>query len=226
MVVLGVTVFIPRSVANTAFAAIKSHELYDDICKIVRKNCYDTYYMVGGMVYRNLAIAYHGKKNSIANTNISKADFDFVVLGKPRDFFVPEGWRLKRNTYTKKNSLTFIYQARNKRLKLDIISIKDIPGGNTVRDYFDFVPLDIQAIAAQPEYKRCFGEGISAIVTKKIRLKNVDGLIHSYQVPRQYAAGKAASMGFQFVDTARRNHRPCSCNSRDLFWLGCQCGGT
>ena len=176
------------------------------------------------MVYRNLAIAYHGNRNDVANNNAAKADFDFVVLGKPRDFFVPEGWRLKRNTYSKKNSLTFIYQAHNKRLKLDIISIRDIPGGNTVRDYLDFVPLDIQAIAAQPEYGRCFGEGINAIVTKKIRIKNTDGFLHDHY-PTDYAFRKAASMGFYFVNTAKQTSRPCLCDSRDLLWHGCLCGG-
>jgi hypothetical protein len=228
--------FIPRLSAEKAFSTITGHPRYEEVMEIVRKNSYDAHYMVGGMVYRNLAIAYHKEKDENVLKAAGKADFDFLVLGKPRRVCVPSGWRIRegiRSSYggyhnERKHSITLV----SSECKIDLISINDIAPHKKkagLLDYFAAVPLDVQAVAALPEHNFVVGHGINAIVSRTVKLQNRNGLIFAPAIPSDaivYAETKARSLGFRFLNTERKTRgRVCTCPSRDLFWHGCRCGG-
>lgn len=235
---------IPRYIADKGFDKIKGHPSYDTVMQIVEKNCYDPYHMVGGMVYRNMAIAYHKETDRNVLGAAETADFDFLVMGKPRDIFVPKGWRIRRrerSTYggysdERKFSMTFVAPQNIKSLigfyefKVDLVSIHDIcpqKQNPTLQDYFRAVPLDIQAIAANPHKQIVRGPGIDAIITKSVSLQNRNGLIYAPEFAEDadfYAEDKADTMGFRFLGKTNKK-RLCDCTSRDIFWHGCRCGG-
>lgn len=235
--------YIPNSIAEHAFRNIKAHPHYKAVMQIVEKNCYDQFYMVGGMVYRNLAIAYH--KDNVISQKLYAAtvDYDFLVMGIPRKVWIPNGWKIKRRQNTsssygtrqapRKNSYTLEFQTpypHEEYCKIDLISIYDITPKRKpiVQDYFAAVPLDVQAIAYDTNKDRVFGHGIDAVVSKTVRLQNRNGLINPPPFAEDaewYGREKAESMGFRFVTKGGYRKPPCTCESRDLLWHGCRCGG-
>lgn len=114
--------------------------------------------------------------------------------------------------------------------KVDFIAIEDIKEeGGTLQDYFNAVPLDIQAIALDFKARLCIGDmGISSVCRKTIRLKGREALESVGNDPDTYVASKIQSLlPMRFTLTQEARHR-CYCfpdDIKSLFIHGCKCGG-
>lgn len=114
--------------------------------------------------------------------------------------------------------------------KVDFIAIEDIkPEGGKLEDYFEAVPIDIQAIALDFKKRTFIGDmGVASVCRKTMRLKNRIALEDVGNDPDSYIESKKQSffpMKFTVVEDVR--HR-CYCFPDDikaLFIHGCKCGG-
>jgi hypothetical protein len=111
--------------------------------------------------------------------------------------------------------------------QVDFIDVNDAAqkSNATTWDYFEAVPLDIQAIALDWGRGEIFGDqAMAAIKHQEIRLKNSNKLLPNLDTSL-YLRDKATSLGFQINTDAK--HR-CYCYPESdalLFINGCKCGG-
>lgn len=115
--------------------------------------------------------------------------------------------------------------------KVDLISLKDITRLSdtklgSIGDYFNAVPLDVQAVAYDLEADMLLGPGIKAIQSKVVSWNNQKNL-NPYHYAPDYIASKAKALGFAFKRDKQINtilpHK-CTCTHKFL-WEGCKCGG-
>ena len=228
-----------KNLADRVLKKISSHEHYDEVMKVVRKNAYGKIFLVGGKVYRTAIEVMH---NYYCQSESS--DWDFLVLGDIKTIHIPQDWQTTSGYYEKKNSVRIIRRGKKTQLKrgpyryfgrlpdikIDLISIKDImktagesQRGN-VKDYFRIVPLDIQALALDVEKKSLLGsKAVSAIKSRKVSVNNSIGALPGLNIS-EYIQNKASSIAFM-CEQSPRTKSQCDCFSGDIKTLwdrGCQ----
>jgi len=232
---------LKRLEENLAFKEVK--RMADGFCS--------KWYLVGGRAYRTLAEELHSEKCSA-----SDCDWDFICFDTSLQDIQYDGWKktrgpgsvnsidsdeysfrpIKYGKLTKGvRSLSVEERKRSSRFeggkygqKVDFIAIEDIISENgTLQDYFNAVPLDIQAIALDFKARLFIGDmGISSVCRKTIRLKERTAL--KSVDPDTYIESKRVSLlPMRFTINESVRHR-CYCFPDDikaLFTHGCKCGG-
>lgn len=228
---------------------IMRHPDFAEVSKLVKRNTGGKVYLVGGKVYRTAVELVYGYP-----CGAEKADWDFLCLGdvvhRQRAYLLPD-WHVDYCPYEdyKEHSMCLEYipprgpggfggpgviQAYGPKKKIDIIGIKDIPKFNgseasssRLNDYFDAVPLTIQAIALSTDsysYPRLWGAALDSIEAKTIYVNNERGTLRPFDV-RQYALQKADSLKFKYHGYRKAGKTPCDCFDGDIgaLWRnGCQ----
>lgn len=171
------------------------------------------WYLVGGQVFRRLA-----------GHSTEQQDYDFLCFDIIRKEF--PGWELTRgkldpfgpkaSSLKNKMKQSLRYE---KEIVVDFISIEDFEE-HTLEGYFKQVPLDIQAIAWDPEKNKISGHGLEAIKQKKITIQRLDSILSAGHKPAEYLQKKMLK-GFK----VGKGKHVCFCDHRDLFLKGCLCGG-
>lgn len=229
------------SLVDQVVASIQAMPDYEDAIKIIRKNSYAPFYLVGGKVYRTVASIIHG-----VDCGADRADWDALVLGEVKLTWLPYGWSnvVPFNKDKKRNSLqlskggnyiaphwrynygssAFSGTYTSRSPKIDLISVLDVPGNNDLSSYFDVVPLDIQMMALDLRNHALVGHrAMQAITQKKIAINNPTGCLGEIN-PMQIMARKAQSMGFSYEGQVLRK-TPCDCYDGDtqaLWHFGCK----
>lgn len=231
---------ISQSVVNELMSKLKAAPLYDDVVNIGLRNSYNSFYLVGGKVYRGLAEIIHGDVRGF-----NSCDWDILVMGKPYNIWLPrkfadDKWRWMGNHYAD-NSLcckhykhSYVGRGSVETTKMDIISIDDVKEDKTAKgtleDYYKGVPLDIQAIALDLTNSALYGPGISAVIQGRIAISG-QGTIFEKNYDPNYVTdmlvNKATSMLFDYTNTLSTPAK-CTCYANDprmLLFFGCRCGG-
>jgi hypothetical protein len=221
--------------------ALSSHEDFEEVMRIIRKNAYGHPYLVGGKIYRTVSEIIHG-----IDVGARQADWDALVMGDVVPNYLPKGWSVipPRFTNSKKNSVelqklsrkggnlvrfggynnTGMFQPMRKLHKIDIIGIKDVPGDDSLRSYFNVVPLDVQKIAFNFETKTLYGvDAINAIKKRHIKVNNPEGCLPGLDLA-PYIARKAGSLGYTYEGQVISKTK-CNCYDGDtqaLWNNGCK----
>lgn len=194
--------------------------------------------IVGSQVYRTAAYYLHNTDRTDFLHAKANSDID-ILLCEPPDFNTPE---LNEFVHTRKinsgrfnGQQRFSFSARRKGCpkNIDYISLIDIGArvGNlepTILDYFNQVPLDIQAVALTLGPLNIIGPGVEAIKRREIRVNTWEpwsGATKNDVI--LYGRKKAAKhKGFKFIETENKGANVCTCDMLTvLMRYGCQCGG-
>lgn len=203
-----------------------------DVYAMARNNSSGALYVVGGRVYRAALELIHGIR-----AGPRYCDWDFFVEGELCATWraaTPQGWVCSRGSYKSQHSLRFSRRHGGFQRgaitalmppatqdKVDLISSKDFgdPGG-TILDYFDAVPLKIQAIALDIPNRKLFGPGLVDIGACQVTPNNTKA-VRNFP---SYIAMKAESLRIPIGGDAERK-TPCDCWGKDIIALmnnGCQ----
>jgi len=146
--------------------ALESNQKYHLASNIVLGNSFDNVWLVGGMVYRNLAYCLYGIRPP-------RVDFDFLVECPTSELFLPPGWRMRKNRHGNP-------KLKRRGLKIDFMLLENFTLGSGYKirsfdEYLSSVPLTIQSIGYNIVTGELRGEvGIAAIETKTVAVNNVE----------------------------------------------------
>lgn len=159
----------PYVVDNTSLTGLFQHIIHEtnvqEILDILSHNTSGNLYLVGGFVYRSLALRLQGKEFG------TLPDLDFVT--DKIDFkSIPKEWKVGNNKYGGLKITTA-------RFSIDIdefrhhVNIKHLSLPHTVNSYLLAVPLNIQSIAYDVRNKNILGDiGIESLNERKICVNN------------------------------------------------------
>jgi hypothetical protein len=235
---------------------LDANPAFRDIQRMLDAYC-DRWVIVGGRIYRTLAEEVHGEK-----CGADTADWDFLCWNVKNPKIEFDGWVKMRGQgrvtkYDDEGDMNYSFRrplsSENKRLiqqtqewrklsarfaggrygqKVDFVAADDIKTGPTLKDYFDVVPLDIQAVSLDWQTKRLEGDqGIAAVCRKRLILKNPVCLSSEGRNPDDYLIAKQDSMRpmkFEAKHHILGQKHDCYCFPDDMFSLmsyGCRCGG-
>lgn len=155
----------------------------------------DPVYLVGGKVYRSLALARHGVGNP------QGGDFDILVEGSFNMQCASSAWggdwETEEDVLYDLSGVRFVHQ------KVDGLVV-DVFSCVSVEEYFKGVPLDIQAIAYDIVNEKIWGEkGVAAIEKKVIHINNLENCLFSAsksgKTINEYIDEKNKGLGFKIV---------------------------
>lgn len=162
---------------------------FKEIISIVRQATDGDVYLVGGFIYRTLI-------SNIYQRNVMGCDLDFITTGKIKEK------ELAAFEEHQKHDKYEGFRATHKGVKIDLCEMKNqyhIKKHNllpTLKNYFDHVPLTIQAIAFDIKNKVIFEQkAFNAIKNQEIIINN--SLIDQDWLIKK-ATKKEEELGFVF----------------------------
>lgn len=161
--------------------------------EIVERNSSGNIWLIGGLVYRNLAhILYDVEK--------PETDYDFIVE-KPKKIVLPSNWKLKKNRY---DGPKFV----GEKFNIDFIPLSSVHSilrrklDFTFENYLTGTPLTIQSIGYSIDDKKILGDvGLRALLDRTVGVNNLEQAeIYSFKKGRsieEIIRRKAESLGFR-----------------------------
>lgn len=238
------------NLSDRVIERIKSYEDFESSMQTIRKNSYGPIFLVGGKVYRTIIEELTGRDVGAAIVDWDALCFGdvkptHIPEGWRRNFHnsasklnslgLEKGVSRVRRTTSVNKRVRFNpyyggasgpYQSINKGAgahKIDIIGIKDVPGGRDLQSYFNIVPLDVQRVALSLENGTLHGvNGLKAIKSGHIRINSTEGSLPGLEIT-SYIKRKAESIGFTYEGQAQQGI-PCDCfeDSRAMLFSGCK----
>lgn len=138
-----------------------------EILDILSKNTSGNLYLVGGFIYRTLALKQQGRNLD------TLPDLDFVT-DSIHVQNIPSDWVMGRNKYGGMKLKTNLFSIDIDEFKHHI-NINHLKLPYTIDSYFISVPLNIQSIAYDVRNKKLIGEiGINSLNRKLIGVNNLE----------------------------------------------------
>jgi hypothetical protein len=190
---------IPIEVIVEAILRIKTDPMFVEAYNIAKANTDGGVFLVGGKVYRNLISVIYK-----IDCGAKDCDWDFLTAKIKRKVKIPKKWCFEeydsywgkqlRSPYIVEKNRGFVQfikhteKAPKKQLcKIDLMNIKQVFGIKhssfwrrtpTIENYFDAVPMTIQAIAFDPVEEKFLGTvGLQAILEQKIGVNNHPSIV-------------------------------------------------
>ena len=159
-----------KSLGELFQAAVRNDRRFAEAVKIARKNHPSSIWLIGGFLYRTLAIELHGSP-ALA----PEVDFDFLVDAPTASLFVPQacqGWEIVRNEYGNP-------KYRQGSFQIDFVPLPSVAHiirrkvDPTIRNFLTGTPLTIQSLAYDVLGGQITGPiGIKALFGGKIEVND------------------------------------------------------
>ncbi|MBI4148628.1 hypothetical protein HY490_05030 [Candidatus Woesearchaeota archaeon] len=181
---------------------IREAPWFNEAVAIARSISQDPLYLIGGAVYRTLISAYY-------NRAIPFADLDFLVGKRAKSFTLPPHMKCHVTDYDGIPAWTAgehdgVLKITAPHLRIDILSMDNLPHPKTLANYLYNVPFTIQSIAYEIDVDKLWGEtGIRAILDKSVGINNEEAVRKLAEANKvnveQLLWRKAAELGFEAV---------------------------
>jgi len=213
---------------------IKSDPNYEEVYSVAKDNSNSKLYLIGGRVYRAVAEVFHGRDCSLNSCDwdfLAEKLSTFTSVPKKwhHESYSDYGGRVLVNPYKIGKQTGCIKFAKPPHpskgqdgIKIDLVNLSKLYGiavkykhsflgikfskqQNTLDDYFNAVPMRVQAIAFDPlEDKFYFGKSLADICNETISVNNYDALTHHAELHNKGISAilreKADSLGFKVSD--------------------------
>lgn len=154
---------------------LEQDKTFREISKIVKENSEGKIWLIGSLVYKDLA-------NRLYNLSLSTKDYDFIVDKIKKPIILPEGW----NKRTTKYGQPKFYKDE---ITVDILLLETIHSITTrnlepnIDNYLSGVPFSIQSIVYDLGEEKVIGNmGINALLNKTVEVNNQDEYKYSRNI--------------------------------------------
>ncbi|MAG19981.1 hypothetical protein CL618_00940 [archaeon] len=175
---------------------LSENEKFQEAMDIVRTNCGDKMWLVGGSVYRGLA-------HLMYDIEEPDVDFDFIVGDPNGNIILPNTWRLHRNTYGNPKFVGGEFSIDFVPLST-VVSIKRRGLEFIFDNFLTGTPLTVQSIAYDVALGKIIGEiGINALESGSVGVNNLGQALFCSRKKgisvEDLIREKAKSLGFEPV---------------------------
>lgn len=157
---------ISDEITEAFLRATKSCPEFTEAVDIIKRNSNGSIWLIGGFVYRNIIKELYGVPVT------SDVDFDFIVETPSREFVLPSGWEVAKNSFGNP-------KFKGPKYEIDFIPLDNIYSIRrrgltpTIENFLSGVPLTVQAVVYNVTTGQVVGEtGIAAVRARTVGINN------------------------------------------------------